>query len=238
MQATAAGPAMVLRGRLDERTLAGAAAIVTGSGGGIGLEAARSLLELGAGVAVAEIDRDRCSTAAGTLAAEYGPDRVLGYPADISDEGQVRGLVDATVERFGKVDAVVNNATFSPAGNAVVETPVADWDRSYAVNLRGPALLARRCVPAMIGRHRGAFVCVSSTGGPFLSSYEMLKAAQVALANSLDAELEGTGVSAFTIGPGLVPTATATAAIERLAPRLGMTVDEFWRMNRGAVLSV
>jgi len=120
----------------------------------------------------------------------------------------------------------------------VVELPVESWDRSYAVNLRGPVLLARACLPGMITRGRGAFVCVSSTGGPFLAAYETLKAAQVALANSLDAELEGTGVSAFTIGPGLVPTHTAVAAIERLAPRLGMTVEEFWRSNRGAVVSV
>jgi hypothetical protein len=79
---------------------------------------------------------------------------------------------------------------------------------------------------------------VSSTGGPFLASYETLKAAQVALANSIDAELEGTGVFTFTIGPGLVPTRTASAAVDALAPRLGMSVPEFWEMNKGAVLSV
>jgi hypothetical protein len=141
-------------------------------------------------------------------------------------------------EQLGPIDVVLNNATVAPVGESVAGTPIADWDRSYAVNLRGPVLLARACLPAMIARGSGTFVCVSSTGGPFLGAYETLKAAQVALANTLDAELAGTGVTAFTIGPGLVPTETASAAIERLAPRLGMSLDAFWTMNRGAMVSV
>ncbi|MBL8056609.1 MAG: hypothetical protein JNK29_07920, partial [Anaerolineales bacterium] len=80
--------------------------------------------------------------------------------------------------------------------------------------------------------------CVSSTGTAFLGAYETFKAAQVHLANTLDAELEGTGVAAFTIGPGLVPTATAQAAVERLAPLMGLTAAEFFERNRGALLSV
>ncbi|HEV2140511.1 MAG TPA: SDR family oxidoreductase, partial [Candidatus Dormibacteraeota bacterium] len=136
------------------------------------------------------------------------------------------------------VDVVLNNATYSPVGTAVVETPIAAWDRSYAVNLRGPVLLAGAFLPAMLARRSGAFICVSSTGGPFMGPYETLKAAQLALANSLDAELAGTGVVAFTIGPGLVPTRTATEAIKMLAPRLGMTPEAFWAQNAGAVLSV
>jgi hypothetical protein len=90
----------------------------------------------------------------------------------------------------------------------------------------------------MIARKRGVFVCVSSTGGPFLAPYETLKAAQLALGNSLDAELADTGVIAFTIGPGLVPTRTASDAVKILAPRLGMSVEQFWSANSGAVLSV
>jgi NAD(P)-dependent dehydrogenase (short-subunit alcohol dehydrogenase family) len=141
-------------------------------------------------------------------------------------------------ERSSRIDVVLNNATFAPAGKAVVESSVDAWDRSYAVNLRGPVLLARACLPEMIARRHGVFVCVSSTGGPYLAPYETLKSAQLALANSLDAELEGTGVTAFTIGPGLVPTDTAIAAIERVAPRLGMSVEMFWETNQGAVVSV
>lgn len=99
-------------------------------------------------------------------------------------------------------------------------------------------MLARAFLPGMIRRKKGVFVCVSSTGGPYLGAYETLKAAQLELANTLDGELAGTGVIAFTIGPGLVPTDTAKAAIEKLAPRLGTTVPEFWATQSAAVISV
>ncbi len=237
MAAVAPAP-VVLRGHIDQRSLASEVVLVTGAGGGIGFEAARSLLALGAVIVVADIEQTRVFDAALRLEAEFGYGRVIALAADISDDEDVRRLVAAALGRFGKVDAVINNATFAPAGASVVETPIATWDRSYAVNLRGPALLARACLPGMLERRHGAFVCVSSTGGPFLAPYETMKTAQLALANTLDAELAGTGVVAFTIGPGLVPTPTAVAAIELMAPRLGMTVDEFWRMNKGAVVSV
>jgi hypothetical protein len=149
----------------------------------------------------------------------------------------VAHAVKQTVARFGAVDIVVNNATVAPAGLPVAETAVVDWDRSYAVNLRGPVLLARACLPSMVARRYGVFVCVSSTGGPYLGPYETLKAAQLTLAETLDAELDGSGVTAFTVGPGLVPTATAVAAIELVAPRLGLTLDEFYSMNRGALMT-
>lgn len=229
---------LILQGRLDAKSLAGEVALVTGAGGGIGLEAARSLLHLGASVVVAELDPGRCARAAEQLAAQAGKDRLMVVVADVSGDEAVQRLVEAVQARYGKIDAVVNNATFAPAGSSVVETSTGDWERSYAVNLRGPVLLARRCLPGMLARRHGVFACVSSTGGPFLAPYETLKAAQVALANSLDAELADTGVVAFTIGPGLVPTLTAIAAIERIAARLGMSVGQFWRTNEGAVVSV
>ena len=91
---------------------------------------------------------------------------------DVADEQSVINAVKQTVARFGAVDIVVNNATVAAAGLPVAETAVADWDRSYAVNLRGPVLLARTCLPSMAARRQGVFVCVSSTGGPFLGPYE------------------------------------------------------------------
>jgi hypothetical protein len=90
----------------------------------------------------------------------------------------------------------------------------------------------------MIIRNFGVFVCVSSVGGAFLGGYETFKAAQVHLANTLDAELEGTGVIAYTIGPGLVPTATATHAVAQIAPMMGMSLDEFYKLNKNAMLSI
>jgi hypothetical protein len=98
--------------------------------------------------------------------------------------------------------------------------------------------MAKTFLPDMIKRNHGVFACVSSTGTAFLGGYETFKAAQVHLANTLDAELEGTNVVAYTIGPGLVPTETASKAVEILAPQMGMNVEQFFEMNKGAVLSI
>jgi hypothetical protein len=98
--------------------------------------------------------------------------------------------------------------------------------------------MAKTFLPDMIQRGHGIFACVSSTGTAFLGGYETFKAAQVHLANTLDAELEGTGVMAYTIGPGLVPTETASKAVAKLAPQMGMTVEEFFTLNKSALLSV
>ncbi len=229
---------LIAEGNLRAGTLAGRVAVVTGAGGGIGFEAARALLWLGARVALAEVDVAAGQAAAERLASAWAPDRFAFMPTDVSDESSVRALARAVEERLGPVDIVVNTATVATVGQTVAELPIQAWDRSYGVNLRGPALLARAFLPGMLERRCGVFVLVSSTGGPFMASYETLKAAQVALGASLDAELEGTGVVAFTIGPGLVPTDTAVAAVRLLAPRMGMTLPEFYAMNRGALVSV
>ena len=229
---------IIAAGSLRPESLAGRVAIVTGAGTGIGFEAARALLWLGASVTIAEVDEAAGAAAVERLTRETPGCPVLFVATDVSDEASVAHTVAATREAFGPVDIVLNNATFAPVGERVEATPVEHWDRSYAVNLRGPVLLARACLPAMIDRGSGVFVCVSSTGGPYLGAYETLKAAQLALADTLDGELAGTGVVAYTIGPGLVPTATAVAAVELIAPRLGLTLDEFYTMNRGALLSV
>jgi hypothetical protein len=89
----------------------------------------------------------------------------------------------------------------------------------------------------MIKRQHGTFVCVSSMGMAYLGGYETFKAAQLHLGDTLDAELEGTGVIAFTIGPGLIPTETAASAVRQVAPLMGMTIEQFYELNKGLVLT-
>ncbi len=222
---------------LNRHALHGEVAIVTGGGGGIGYEAVRALLWLGASVIIAEINAGTGQQAAATLAKEYESERVAFIQTDVGDQQSVASLSIEALKRFGKVDAVLNNATIAVLGQ-VKDVPIEQWDASYKVNLRGPVLMARAFLPGMITRKHGTFVCVSSTGTAYLGGYETFKAAQVHLANTLDAELEGTGVIAFTIGPGLVPTETASNALAQIAPLMGMSVPEFYDMNKNAVLSV
>ena len=222
---------------LAENALTDKVAIVTGAGGGIGYEAARALLWLGAKVVIAEIDEDKGRNAAQNLSEEFGSDILLFIRTDVGDEHSVAKLARESIDRFGKVDIVINNATIARLG-LVVDVPIEDWDTSYRVNLRGPVLMARAFLPGMLARDSGVFVNVSSTGTAYMGAYETFKTAQVHLSNTLDAELEGTGVAAFTIGPGLVPTETATTAIAELAPQMGMDPQEFFENNAAAVLSV
>jgi NAD(P)-dependent dehydrogenase (short-subunit alcohol dehydrogenase family) len=222
---------------LTPDALLGETVIVTGAGGGIGYEAARALLWLGANVVIADINQQNGHMAEGTLEKEFGKDRVLFVTTDVGDETSVKELYKLSILAFGKVDAVINNATIAVLGN-VIDVPIESWDKSYHVNLRGPVLMAQTFLPDMINQNHGVFACVSSTGTAFLGGYETFKAAQVHLANTLDAELENTNVSAYTIGPGLVPTETASKAVGQLAPQMGMSVEQFFEMNKGAVLSV
>jgi NAD(P)-dependent dehydrogenase (short-subunit alcohol dehydrogenase family) len=222
---------------LQPTALQGETVLITGAGGGIGYEAARALLWLGANVIIAEINIQAGSQAVEKLAAEFEAARVLFVPTDVGDEASVQRLYQESLQHFAKVDVVINNATVAVLGE-VKDVPLEKWDLSYRVNLRGPVLLAQAFLPDMIRRAHGTFVCVSSKGMAYLGGYETFKAAQVHLSDTLDAELEGTGVIAFTIGPGLIPTETAVKAVNELAPRMGMTLKEFYELNKGTVLTV
>ena len=228
---------LIASGKFTHESLAGKVAIVTGAGGGIGFEAARSLIWLGAKVILAEINKASGRDAEERLNHEFGDGFGLFVHSDIGDERSVNALSRHSIKKFGRVDIVINNATLAPLG-AVKEVPIDDWDRSYRVNLRGPVLMARVFVPGMIDRGYGVFVCVSSLGQEFMAAYEAVKAAQVHLAGTLDAELNGTGVVAFAIGPGYVPTQTAEESIPRLAALMGKPADELFAIVSEHKISV
>lgn len=228
---------LIAQGDLTQTSLAGRIAVVTGAGGGIGYEAARALLWLGARVVIAEIVPQTGRLAARRLHSEFKGDRVLFVKTDVGDEHSVARMARKARRVFGIVDIVVNNATIAPLG-AVKDVPIAAWDASYRVNLRGPVLLAQAFLPGMLDKKWGVFVCVSSVGQAYMAAYEAIKAAQVHIGTTLDAELTDTGVVAFVIGPGFVPTATASVAIPRLAALMGQPVDELRDILAAHTLSV
>jgi NAD(P)-dependent dehydrogenase (short-subunit alcohol dehydrogenase family) len=224
-------------GTLTRQSLQGKVAVVTGAGGGIGYEAARALIRLGSRVVIAEINKNTGQTAEAHLCAEFGQGVVTFIQTDVGDERSVQRLVAHSLREFGRVDIVINNATLAPLG-AVKDIPIDQWDASYRVNLRGPALLARAFLPGMLERKYGVFVCVSSVGQGYMAAFESVKAAQVHLANTLDTELEGSGVIAFTIGPGFAPTATASSAIPKLAALMGKPLAEVQALLKAHTLPV
>ena len=222
---------------LHQGALAGKVAVISGAGGGIGYEAARSLLWLGADVVIAEINLRRLRNAKQVLSSIYGTNRVKCIRTDVGKEMSVRRLARKTFHHFGKIDILINNATIAPLG-LIQHTPISVWDNSYKVNLRGPVMMIQAFLPRMLAMDDGIIVNISSTGTAYMGAYETYKAALVHLTQTLEAELEGSGMITFTIGPGLVPTETATQAVEALVPQLGMSLDEFYQTNAHAMLSV
>jgi NAD(P)-dependent dehydrogenase (short-subunit alcohol dehydrogenase family) len=228
---------LISTGTLTQQALAGRIAVVTGAGGGIGYEACPSLIWLGARTVIAEINKKNGQNAAARLNQEFGPDSAYFIHTDVGDERSVQRLARETTRHYGKVDIVINNATVAMLG-AVKDVPIQNWDASYRVNLRGPVLLARAFVPGMIERKYGVFVCVSSLGTAYMGAYEAMKAAQVHLGSTLDAELENTGVYAFTIGPGFVPTQTALSAVPKLAGMMDISLDELRVILKEQTISI
>jgi NAD(P)-dependent dehydrogenase (short-subunit alcohol dehydrogenase family) len=228
---------LISKGRLGQDSLRDEVAIVTGAGRGIGYEAARALIWLGANVAIAEINDKTGEAAAVSLEKELGEGRVIFVKTDVGSDKDVERLAEKVLRKWGKVDIVLNNATVFPIGE-VKDTPIDRWDFSYRVNLRGPVLLARAFLPDMIRRKHGVFVCVSSSGAvPFMGAYEVFKTAQGELASTIASEVEGKGVYAFTIGPGIVRTPGLVEGGGQVASFLGMTLDGLLDMNKSLEIS-
>lgn len=228
---------LISKGNLNNNTLSGQVAIITGAGRGIGLETARALAWLGAHVIVAEIDEDAGRAAAHNINKEMGKKLATFIHSDVADEKSLESLIHQVFKDYGHADIVVNNATVVPLG-AVKDLSVENWDLSYRVNLRGPVLLARKLLPKMLDHNYGIFVSVSSSGAaPYMGPYEVMKMAQTELANTIAGEVDGTGVIAFTIGPGLVRTPGALGAIKKLAPLYGKTIEEFFQMSENQIIS-
>jgi NAD(P)-dependent dehydrogenase (short-subunit alcohol dehydrogenase family) len=228
---------LLSKGNFNRESLKSKTAIVTGAGRGIGFEAAKTLCWLGANVVIAEINEKTGKAAEEILKKEFGSEKTLFVKTDVGSEKDIERLSKAALDRFGKVDIVLNNATVFPIG-AIKDTPIEQWDFSYRVNLRGPVLLAKTFLPAMLKRNEGVFVCVSSSGAaPFMGAYEVFKTAQVEFANTLASEVEGTGVYAFTIGPGISKTPGFAEGGAKVASLMGMSLDELFELNKNAQIS-
>jgi NAD(P)-dependent dehydrogenase (short-subunit alcohol dehydrogenase family) len=228
---------LIQKSSLQQNSLQGFNVLLTGAGGGIGFEAARALVWLGADVVIAEADKVKGENAKRLINDEMETDRADFYAIDLSDAGQIDHMYEYIKEKYEHIDVVFNNATITPMG-AVEDVPIFDWDRSYAVNLRAPVLLVHKFLPDMKNRNTGTIVFVPSSGvAPYMGAYEIFKTAQVELCNTLTAELENTGISTYSIGPGLVRTETAEKAIEKVSSLMGMSTSEFYAMNESHLLN-
>ena len=145
-------------GKLD-----GKVALVTGGNRGIGQAIARGLAREGAAVVLAARDAGRLEAAAAGLVREgaAAPDRVLAVPADVTDEAQVENLFARAMERFGRLDVLVNNAGAFDGG-PLDELTLETWETVIAVNLRGPFLCTRAAMRIMKAQGGGRIINVAS----------------------------------------------------------------------------
>jgi NAD(P)-dependent dehydrogenase (short-subunit alcohol dehydrogenase family) len=184
-------------------------AVVTGAARGIGLAVVRRFLAEQWGVALLDIDGE---TLANTERALAEPDRVLAIVCDVAEPEQVGAAVEQVARRFGRIDALVNNAgiaVFKP----LLETSFEEWARVLAVNLSGPFICTQACAPHMLRAGGGSVVNIGSISGLRASTlrvaYGTSKAGLAHLTKQQAAELGNLGIRVNAVAPGPVDTAMA-----------------------------
>ncbi len=194
-------------------TLAGQVVIITGASSGIGEETARRLVRGGAKVVIFARRQDRLEA----LARELDPSgaNVLAVAGDITRDADRRRLVDATLEKFGRIDGLVNNAGYGTRG-PVELVPVDLIRQNFETTIFSLIALTQLVLPAMRERGSGCIVNIGSVAGriarPLSSIYDSTKHALEAITDGLRGELKPFGVRVTLIRPGFILTEFVEAA--------------------------
>ncbi len=215
---------------LQAQRFAGKVVIVTGAGSGIGAATARRFAQEGAMVAIADLSDDKLAATRGDLPA----DRTLAQATDVSKWEDVQALVEATVQRFGRLDVMVNNAGIAVQGKAT-EASIEDWYRVLATNVSGVFHGARAALPHLI-RAKGCMVntsSVSGLGGDWdMSFYNTSKGAVSNLTRALAMDHGKDGVRVNAVAPSL--TFTGMTEDIKSNPELLAKFAERIPLGRGA----
>lgn len=186
--------------------LTGKVAVVTGAAGGIGAATAVAMAADGARVVVADV-KDGEGTVEQIRAAGG---EAVSLACDVADPDQVTALVARTVEHFGALDVLVNNAGISGGSSLAHEMDVEVWTRVLAVNLTGPFLCVRAAMPHLLASGAGRIVNVASTygviGAPMAPAYCASKGGVVNFTRQLAVDYSGRGIRVNAICPGYIDT--------------------------------
>ena len=216
------------------RDFAGRVAIVTGAARGLGRAVAARLHERGASVAVNVRDEERAA-----LAAREIGEAVLPLAGDVAIDGVPEAIVNLTLDRFGRVDILINNAAL-PLTTRFEGISPEEWRRVLEVNLTAPFLLMQAALPAMKRQGYGRVVNISSTAGRMVSTlggahYTTSKTGLLGLTRAAAKELGRYGITVNAVCPGMIDTeltrdSASPEQLERLAqgypvPRLGTPLE-------------
>jgi NAD(P)-dependent dehydrogenase (short-subunit alcohol dehydrogenase family) len=198
--------------------LNGQVAIVTGSSRGIGRAIAERLAEHGARVVISSRKQDACDEVAQVINTHHGAGRAVAVAANLSSKDALQGLVDRTMQQFGRIDVLVCNAASNPHYGPLSTISDAQFRKILDNNVISNHWLIQMCLPQMIERKAGSIVIVSSIGGlrgsTSIGAYNISKAADFQLARNLAHEIGPHGVRINCIAPGLVRTDFARALWE------------------------
>ncbi len=199
----------------DTTELAGKVAIVTGAGQGMGYAVAHRLAAAGARLVVNDVNAAAAEQTAAALSA--AGHAALAVPGDVGSSQDVRGIVETTLDRYGSIHILINNAgVLRPT--AVIDIEEAEWDLVVNVNLKGTYLCSRAVLPAMRAGGWGRIVNFSSTAGKNVSTvggahYTAAKAGVLGFTRHLAKEAAPYGITVNAVCPGLIDTEMVRATI-------------------------
>jgi NAD(P)-dependent dehydrogenase (short-subunit alcohol dehydrogenase family) len=205
---------------MENPDFAGRVAIVTGAWRGLGRAAAARLHQRGASVAVNVRDRERAET----LAKKIG-ERAFAVPGDVAGEGIPDEIARRTLERFGRIDILINNAAL-PLSTRFPDLTAEEWRKALEVNLTAPFLMIKAVLPAMRSQNYGRIINISSSAGRMVSTlggahYTASKAGLLGLTRGAAKELGKFGITVNAVCPGMIDTElTREHASDELLERL------------------
>lgn len=189
-------------------SLVGKVAIISGASRGIGESIARLYAQHGAKVAIASRKQDGLNAVADSIWAAGS--EALPLVTHMGEPDAIRALVERTLETFGGIDIVVNNAATNPHFGPLLSSEESMWDKTLDVNLRGYFRLIRAAVPHMEKRGGGKIINIASIAGlipsPGMGLYGITKAAVIMMTKTLAVELAGANIQVNAIAPGFIKT--------------------------------
>ena len=206
--------------------LQGKIAIVTGAGQGVGQGIAKVLAREGAKVVVADLNGERAKVTADLIQAKGG--EAMAYAVDVLDMTRVNAMVKATLEKFGGLHVLVNNAVAPSVNVPFAQSKEQDWDQDLGVGLKGYLICTRAVINHFLSQNEGRIISISSSAGkvgsPNLAAYSAAKGAIIAFTKALARELAKTGVTVNSVAPGAVNTPMQDRLSEEFKAHMRSTI--------------